>query len=310
MPNVHTTLTSLFSAIANAIRGKTGSSSQIVADDFPSAIDAIPTGTPLPPLTNPATAADVLDGKEVILPDANDEPVKVTGTLEAPYDAMELMRGSMDSKWENVSGFKSNKITIDLSKSGASATALFCKASFLPNTHLIISLALSVTTGVNIYQAFRACTNLKKLSLTTNAISNAFRTFTESNQLEEIDGILDFSKSGQNGLQETFPQSYNSPLKEVRFAPNCIFAQPYANFIRSCSQLSDATIISLANALGDGLSYIITLNATPKARTLAIMGTVSQITEEGVTYNFFTADESGTTSLNAFITTVKGWTLA
>lgn len=43
MPN-HTSLASLFSAIADAIRAKTGGSSQIVADDFPTAIAAIPSG--------------------------------------------------------------------------------------------------------------------------------------------------------------------------------------------------------------------------------------------------------------------------
>lgn len=41
----HTSLRSLFSAIANAIRAKTDGSADIVADDFPTAIAAIPTGT-------------------------------------------------------------------------------------------------------------------------------------------------------------------------------------------------------------------------------------------------------------------------
>lgn len=44
MPNTHTTLTSLFSDIADAIREKTGDSADIVADEFPDAIAAIPTG--------------------------------------------------------------------------------------------------------------------------------------------------------------------------------------------------------------------------------------------------------------------------
>ena len=42
MPNTHETLGELFSDIADAIRGKTGGSAEIVADDFPSAIDGIP----------------------------------------------------------------------------------------------------------------------------------------------------------------------------------------------------------------------------------------------------------------------------
>ena len=44
MPNKHTTLTSLFTDIADAIRSKTGYSAEIKADDFDTAIEAIQTG--------------------------------------------------------------------------------------------------------------------------------------------------------------------------------------------------------------------------------------------------------------------------
>lgn len=44
MPNTHSTLRGLFSDIADAIREKDGSSGTIVADTFPAAIRAIPTG--------------------------------------------------------------------------------------------------------------------------------------------------------------------------------------------------------------------------------------------------------------------------
>ena len=44
MPNTHSTLTGLFTDIANSIRAKTGSSAPIIADAFPSAIAAIPSG--------------------------------------------------------------------------------------------------------------------------------------------------------------------------------------------------------------------------------------------------------------------------
>ena len=44
MANKHATLTDLFTAIAGAIRSKTGETGAIVADNFPSAIDAIPEG--------------------------------------------------------------------------------------------------------------------------------------------------------------------------------------------------------------------------------------------------------------------------
>lgn len=40
----YTTLTSLFTAIASSLRGKTGGTGTIVADDFPSVIDSLSTG--------------------------------------------------------------------------------------------------------------------------------------------------------------------------------------------------------------------------------------------------------------------------
>lgn len=43
MPNTHSTLTALFSDIADSIRSKTGQSGTIVADNFPTAIDGITT---------------------------------------------------------------------------------------------------------------------------------------------------------------------------------------------------------------------------------------------------------------------------
>lgn len=64
-------------AIADAIRAKEGSSDPIAANDFPERIAAIETGTQLPTLTNPGTAADMAQGKQLI--DADGEIV--TGTL-------------------------------------------------------------------------------------------------------------------------------------------------------------------------------------------------------------------------------------
>ena len=64
-------------AIADAIRAKEGSSDPIAANDFPARIAAIETGTQLPTLTNPGTAADMAQGKQLI--DQNGEIV--TGTF-------------------------------------------------------------------------------------------------------------------------------------------------------------------------------------------------------------------------------------
>ena len=75
--------------------------------------------------------------------------------------------------------------------------------------------------------------------------------------------------------------------------------------------MSDDTVVSLAN----GLSYAssastLTLHADVKARLSTIMGTVSQVTRDSETYDKLTKSASGTVTLEYFINTTKGWTIA
>lgn len=77
--------------------------------------------------------------------------------------------------------------------------------------------------------------------------------------------------------------------------------------------LIDDSIVSVANALKGGLATQQTLkiaNATTKGKLNTIVGTVSTVTEDGSTYDFFTQDSSGTVTLYDFITQTKGWVIA
>lgn len=93
---------------------------------------------------------------------------------------------------------------------------------------------------------------------------------------------------------------------EIRFVENDVSVS--ANV--QGQNLSNDSLVSLANALASATGVTLTLHANAKTKCNAITGYSESVTVDDVTYDRFVADENGTVTLMDFITNTKGWTVA
>ena len=110
MANNHSTLTSLFTDIADAIREKTGSTESIVADEFPAAIAALPKGESVN-LDSEITTQDALIAElsNILDSKAAGGSVKTTKTIHLDW--------SMDEERIGYISYVSNGKSMELSYS-------------------------------------------------------------------------------------------------------------------------------------------------------------------------------------------------
>lgn len=94
----YSTLSELFTAIADAIRTKTGGGAAIVAENFPTEIKNIPTGGGVNPSDATATANDILAGMTAYTAEG-----KTTGTLQIKIGSIELTKAITASSYVTVS---------------------------------------------------------------------------------------------------------------------------------------------------------------------------------------------------------------
>lgn len=132
------------------------------------------------------------------------------------------------------------------------------------------------------------------------------QSFWNRPNLTELWVRLDYTRDTNTRFDRVFANS--DQLEEIRAIPNTAF-YGFPDF-SGCAHLSNESAVSIANALGATTGMTLKLSGTTKTKSSTIVGTVSQVTEDSSTYDFFTADENGTVTLLNFITNTKGWTVA
>ena len=177
------------------------------------------------------------------------------------------------------------------------------------------------TTGINVIGSFRynGIYALKKINFNFIPIVNIYDLgfvygANKNPYFEDFLG-LNFALCGGGNYRIGNFENMGA-LKNVTCKPNTLgqldMVASNRNWWRlpASSLLTDASLCQIANALCAMHTSTLTLHTTPKARCSTLMGTVSQVTDDTGTYDFFTQDESGTVTLADFITNTKGWTLA
>lgn len=271
-------------AVADAIRAKSGGSSQLAFPaGFVSEIQAIPSGG----------GGDTLE-------------IKGFSLIQCAYES------GMPTKWKLSSNYLTN---IALQQTGGSPHDNFVAVEEVEIAGEAISAGMLVRGDFRANAVYA----LKKINLNNIPLSNidvlAFAYGANKNPYFESLLGLNFSKIG-GGNYRIRNMTNLGALKNVTVKANTLgqldlIGQTYNYWnISQSPLLTDASLVSMANGLCALHTSKLQLHATPKARCSTLMGTVSSVTDDTGTYDFFTADANGTVSLADFITTTKGWTLA
>lgn len=193
----HNTLHELFSAIANAIRGKTGSSDSIVADDFPSAIESISASG------GDDQLAGVLDGTATEV--SSDEvtklrdyafyynlniknfnfPALITIGNGAFESCTNLEITELPSTLKSVGSYAFNNCERIALSSLPSGLINYGNFVFQGCSNLTIT---SIPPGTTVISAglFRTCSNLESMSIPHGVTSIQSGAFRECSNLKEV----------------------------------------------------------------------------------------------------------------------------
>lgn len=207
----------------------------------------------------------------------------------------------------SLAEFDGNKVTLDLTgKNLELRQQLFWNTPPVTDAEITIKCNTITQTGGGIFTF--SGRNVKSI------------TFVCNQDYLRVQGIL---TGGTNNAKNCL-EFYGLPLYVVKAASGNYGPFGRANFrhadfvenvttgvlyLGGCELLDDSTCISAANALNAGSPNTVTFHKTPKARLASLMGRVESVTSGEETYNRFVQDDSGSVSLQDFITTTKGWAL-
>lgn len=205
------TLTQLFTAIANAIRAKKGTSETITASNFPTEIASITTGIDTSDAT--ATAGDIVTGKTAYV---NGQKLTGTYTGIVPTGTKQITQnGTVD-----VSNYASANVNVQGSSSTNNAKILPRSGNYFNIYTFIESIDdnYDVSAVTNIKSLFSSLFGLKKApAMNTSHIENAQNLFSTCESLVTVP-YYDFSSLTGNNNYNMFnycPMLSNDSLNNI-----------------------------------------------------------------------------------------------